>query len=193
MIDDEEAKEILVLAGQIVRAVVKRTGGSTVWREQEDLVQAAAVGILLAIESYNPSKDRGSGLRAYAARYGLGEVYHYLRDKLFLVKTPRKMSDARQYAETFSLDALEEDDDGQVNNNRMEHRLVDQESGYGDVEMDLYLDQVLNGSAEIMKMRTRGWKQYEIMRVLGMSQRVASIREVRAKETLRKLQTEARA
>jgi DNA-directed RNA polymerase specialized sigma subunit len=43
------------------------------------------LGILQASRRYSP--QRGS-FRPYARSYAIGEVYHYLRDKGFLIKVP---------------------------------------------------------------------------------------------------------
>jgi len=47
--------------------------------------QIAMLGILQAARRYSP--ERGS-FRPYARTYANGEVYHYLRDKGFLIKVP---------------------------------------------------------------------------------------------------------
>jgi len=65
-----------IVAGNISR----RTG-----HPKEDLEQIAMLGILQAARRY--SAERGS-FRPYARTYANGEVYHYLRDKGFLIKVP---------------------------------------------------------------------------------------------------------
>jgi RNA polymerase sigma factor (sigma-70 family) len=52
---------------------------------KEDLEQIAMLGIIQAARRYSP--ERGS-FRPYARTYANGEVYHYLRDKGFLIKVP---------------------------------------------------------------------------------------------------------
>ncbi len=64
------------MAGNIAR----RTG-----HPKESLEQIAMLGIIQAARRYSP--DRGS-FRPYARTYANGEVYHYLRDKGFLIKMP---------------------------------------------------------------------------------------------------------
>jgi len=66
----------MTVAGNISR----RTG-----HPKEDLEQIAMLGILQAARRYSP--ERGS-FRPYARTYANGEVYHYLRDKGFLIKVP---------------------------------------------------------------------------------------------------------
>jgi DNA-directed RNA polymerase specialized sigma subunit len=50
---------------------------------KEDLEQIAMLVIIQAARSYSP--ERGS-FRPYARTYANGEVYHFLRDKGFLIK-----------------------------------------------------------------------------------------------------------
>ena len=66
----------VTVAGNISR----RTG-----HPKEDLEQIAMLGIIQAARRYSP--ERGS-FRPYARTYANGEVYHYLRDKGFLIKVP---------------------------------------------------------------------------------------------------------
>ena len=65
-----------IVAGNISR----RTG-----HPKDDLEQIAMLGIIQAARRYSP--ERGS-FRPYARTYANGEVYHYLRDKGFLIKVP---------------------------------------------------------------------------------------------------------
>jgi RNA polymerase sigma-B factor len=56
----------------------------------EDLVQVGMIGLLHAFERYKPNAH--STFKTYATHYILGEMRHYLRDKLTLIKTPRHIS-----------------------------------------------------------------------------------------------------
>ena len=66
----------VTIAGNISR----RTG-----HPREDIEQIAMLGILQASRRYTP--ERGP-FRPFARTYANGEVYHYLRDKGFLIKVP---------------------------------------------------------------------------------------------------------
>ncbi len=68
------------IAKTVAGNISRRTG-----HPKEDLEQIAMLGILQAARRYSP--DRGS-FRPYARTYANGEVYHYLRDKGFLIKVP---------------------------------------------------------------------------------------------------------
>lgn len=68
------------LAATVAGNISRRTG-----HPKEDLEQIAMLGIVQAARRY--SAERGS-FRPYARTYANGEVYHYLRDKGFLIKVP---------------------------------------------------------------------------------------------------------
>ena len=68
------------IAERVAANISRRTG-----HPREDLHQIAMLGILQAARRYSP--ERGS-FRPYARTYANGEVYHYLRDKGFLIKVP---------------------------------------------------------------------------------------------------------
>ena len=68
------------IAKTVAGNISRRTG-----HPKEDLEQIAMLGILQAARRY--SAERGS-FRPYARTYANGEVYHYLRDKGFLIKVP---------------------------------------------------------------------------------------------------------
>lgn len=68
------------IAKTVAGNISRRTG-----HPKEDLEQIAMLGILQVARRYSPA--RGS-LRPYARTYATGEVYHYLRDKGFLIKVP---------------------------------------------------------------------------------------------------------
>jgi DNA-directed RNA polymerase specialized sigma24 family protein len=70
------------------RDIAKTVAGNISHRTghpKEDLEQIAMLGIIQAARRYSP--ERGS-FRPYARTYANGEVYHYLRDKGFLIKVP---------------------------------------------------------------------------------------------------------
>jgi RNA polymerase sigma-B factor len=70
----------------LVRAVARRyarPGGEPV----EDLVQVGAIGLIKAIDRFEPG--RGRDLRALAVPAIEGEIRHHLRDRGSLVRTPR--------------------------------------------------------------------------------------------------------
>jgi len=68
------------IAATVAANISRRTG-----HPKDDLEQIAMLGIIQAARRYSP--ERGS-FRPYARTYANGEVYHYLRDKGFLIKVP---------------------------------------------------------------------------------------------------------
>jgi RNA polymerase sigma factor (sigma-70 family) len=68
------------IARTVAGNISRRTG-----HPKDDLEQIAMLGIIQAARRYSP--ERGS-FRPYARTYANGEVYHYLRDKGFLIKVP---------------------------------------------------------------------------------------------------------
>ena len=70
----------LDIAETVAANLSRRTG-----HPREDLRQIAVIGLLQAARRYSP--ERGP-FRPYGRTYANGEVYHYLRDKGFLIKVP---------------------------------------------------------------------------------------------------------
>ncbi len=68
------------LASTVAGNISRRTG-----HPKEDLEQIAMLGIIQASRRYEP--ERGP-FRPFARNYANGEVYHYLRDKGFIIKVP---------------------------------------------------------------------------------------------------------
>lgn len=52
----------------------------------EDMVQAGSIGLLKAIERY--SKEKNDNFRVYAGYFIIGEMKHFLRDKLNMIRVP---------------------------------------------------------------------------------------------------------
>ena len=63
----------------------------------EDLVQVGTIGLLKAIDKYNPA--RGSNFVAFAVPEIVGEVKNYFRDHGWAVKIPRKLQRQRLVVE----------------------------------------------------------------------------------------------
>lgn len=84
------AREQLVeLHMPLVAHIVKRfreRGEST-----DDLMQVGAIGLLKAIDRYDPS--RGAGFATYATPTIVGEIKRHFRDKGWSVKVPRRLQE----------------------------------------------------------------------------------------------------
>jgi len=64
-----------------------RRGGEPV----DDLIQVGAIGLIKAVDRYEPS--RGRDLRAIAVPAIEGEIRHHLRDRSQVVRTPRPLAE----------------------------------------------------------------------------------------------------
>jgi RNA polymerase sigma-B factor len=83
---DLDAREELVLRFvPLARQLASRYRGSG--ESQEDLVQVACVGLLKAVDRFEP--DRGSSFAKYAVPTMLGELKRHFRDKGWAVHVPR--------------------------------------------------------------------------------------------------------
>lgn len=57
----------------------------------DDLIQVGAVGLIKAIDLYNP--EIGTKFKTYATYLITGEIRHYLRDKASMIKAPREIQE----------------------------------------------------------------------------------------------------
>lgn len=57
----------------------------------EDLIQVGSIGLIKAIEFYNP--DKNTRFKTYASYFIRGEIKHYLRDKASIIKAPRELQE----------------------------------------------------------------------------------------------------
>ena len=66
--------------------------------EFDDLYQVACMGIILAIERFEP--DRGVQFSTFLAPTIIGEIRRFMRDKVHPIRLPRKLYDALTRAES---------------------------------------------------------------------------------------------
>lgn len=59
----------------------------------EDLVQVGSIGLLKAINYYDPTRTRAASFKTLATCYIRGEIRHYLRDHASIVQVPRKLTE----------------------------------------------------------------------------------------------------
>jgi len=64
----------------------------------EDLVQVGSLGLIRAVEAFDPK--RAGSLSSFAVPYILGAIRHEVRDRLPMVRIPRQLWDLRQQAST---------------------------------------------------------------------------------------------
>lgn len=74
----------------------------------EDLVQAGSIGLLKSIDRY--SKEINDNFRVYAGYLIIGEMRHYLRDKLNTIRVPRHIHELliriNNFTETLTTEEL---------------------------------------------------------------------------------------
>lgn len=92
---DEKKKRMLHI--NIVESgmnLVKRIAGNISAQSgisNEDLVQVGSIGLIKAIEFFNPQKN--TKFKTYASYFIRGEIKHYLRDKASMIKAPRELQE----------------------------------------------------------------------------------------------------
>ncbi|MEK4380720.1 RNA polymerase sigma factor SigB [Aeribacillus sp. FSL K6-2848] len=87
---DEKAQEqIIELYQPIVVALAKKYSSSKMY--QEDLVQVGMIGLLGAIDRFDPTV--GKSFDAFVVPTIIGEIKRYLRDKTWSVHVPRRMKE----------------------------------------------------------------------------------------------------
>ena len=77
---------MLPIIKRIARTIARRSTDPV-----DDLVQAGAIGLLKAIDTY--SKELNDNFKIYAGYFIIGEMKHYLRDKLKTIRVPRHIQD----------------------------------------------------------------------------------------------------
>lgn len=65
----------------------------------DDLLQVGSIGLLRAIERF--SLDKGRAFSSFAIPYIRGEIQHYLRDKSYTVRIPRRWLELRHQSGSF--------------------------------------------------------------------------------------------
>ena len=73
----------------LARALARRYGHAR--ENAEDVQQVARLGLLKAIDGFEP--DRGKPFEAYAVPTILGEIRRFFRDRIWTVRLPRSLSE----------------------------------------------------------------------------------------------------
>ncbi len=71
----------------LVRSIARRYAGAG--EPLDDLVQVGAIGLIKAVDRFDPA--RGTPLEPYAAAAIAGEIRHHLRDRCSVVRLPRRL------------------------------------------------------------------------------------------------------
>lgn len=109
----KQKKRLMNLIVVAMMPVVKKIANSIARRAEdpvEDLIQAGSIGLVKAIERYNP--ELCPKFRIYAGYLIVGEMQHYMRDKVSLIKVPREILELAMRIKNFvkDLDENEMDD-----------------------------------------------------------------------------------
>ena len=72
----------------------------------EDIIQVGSVGLIKAIQLYNPQVSKN--FKTYATYLITGEIRHYLRDKASMIKAPRAIQELAYRVNKISLELAEE-------------------------------------------------------------------------------------
>jgi RNA polymerase sigma-B factor len=99
--DVDARQQLIELHLPLVRALARRFASRG--EQFEDLAQVGAVGLIKAIDRYDPG--RGSSLTAYAVPTIVGEIRRHLRDRTQPLHVPRRDGDQRVVVRAVALDA----------------------------------------------------------------------------------------
>ena len=77
---------MLPIVKRIARSIARRA-----YDPVDDLIQAGSIGLLKAIDSF--SVERNSIFKFYAGSLIIGEMRHYIRDKMNAIKVPRHIQE----------------------------------------------------------------------------------------------------
>lgn len=99
--DLDARRRLIELHLPLVRALARRF--TRRGEQLEDLTQVGAVGLIKAIDRYDP--HRGSSLTAYAVPTIAGEIRRHLRDSAQPIRLPRPSGGRRVVVRSVALDA----------------------------------------------------------------------------------------
>lgn len=91
-VDEKEKKHLQNVITLATMPLVKKIARSLARRNTdpvEDIIQVGSVGLVKAIQLYNPQVSEN--FKTYATYLITGEIRHYLRDKVAMIKAPREI------------------------------------------------------------------------------------------------------
>ena len=80
---------LIVMHQPLVRALAQRYGGRG--EPLDDLVQAGSIGLIQAVDRFDPA--RADSFTSYAVATILGEIRRHFRDRTWSIRIPRRMQD----------------------------------------------------------------------------------------------------
>src|ERR1041385_8638591 len=84
--------QIVMQYTNLVESVARRFSGSA--EPTEDLVQEGYIGLITAVDGYNPEK--GVKFSTYATHFVIGQLKHCLRDRGKMIKEPAWLQELNQ-------------------------------------------------------------------------------------------------
>ena len=102
-----KAKALIVTSMLPIIKKIARTIARRSYDPIEDLVQAGSIGLLKAIDSF--SKDVNDNFKIYAGYLIIGEMKHYLRDRLNAIRVPRHIQELSYRISNFTKDLTVEE------------------------------------------------------------------------------------
>lgn len=87
----KQLKEFIVLACMPLVKKISRSFARRATDPIEDISQVGAVGLIKAIDLYNP--EISTNFKTYATYLITGEIRHYLRDKSKIIRAPREIQE----------------------------------------------------------------------------------------------------
>jgi RNA polymerase sigma-B factor len=81
---DQIIQQVMPYVKKIAHGLARRSTDPV-----DDLMQVGNIGLMKAVEKYNPFS--GSSFKTYATYLITGEIRHYLRDKTAMIKAPRQI------------------------------------------------------------------------------------------------------
>ncbi len=108
----KQKKRLMNLIIVAMMPVIKKIANSIARRAEdpvEDLVQAGSIGLVKAIKRYNPEVN--PKFRIYAGYLIVGEMQHYMRDKVAMIKVPREIVELAMRIKLFTKDLSEDEID----------------------------------------------------------------------------------
>ena len=98
-------KELVVLAcmpivKKVARSLARRSTGPV-----EDITQVGSLGLIKAIDLYNPTISRN--FKSYATYLITGEIRHYLRDRTTIIRAPREIKELSFRVHKLTLELTE--------------------------------------------------------------------------------------
>lgn len=148
----------------------------------EDLVQIGYLAFLKALESYDPNKGE---LSTYISHYVLGEIRHYLRDKVDKVKIPRSIKILINKMDKYIKEMWEKENRSPTTEEIAEYLNIKKESveelfRIRDNLMTISIDDL---DVEIDRIKTERWESFKlpIEDKIALEQALSKLPEIQRK------------